>query len=200
MDTRHARSYPQTICVCAALRRAARAATQLYDLVLQPTGLKATQFIALQTIDQAGELPQWKFARQYSVAVETLSRRLAVLRRMGLVSVETGPNHGERIYRLTDQGRLSLTRATPYWERAQERLQRTLGNNKIQVLLQLCESTEAATHQAEQLRTKNVAVPLSTRNESAEGKRITSRSIAALSAVPRSDATQAPAKSLLRTA
>ncbi len=155
-------------CACAALRSAARAATLLYDLVLQPTGLKATQFIALQAIEQAGELPQWRFARQHAVAVETLSRRFAVLRRRGLVSVRTGSNHGERVYSLTEQGRLTLAQAIPYWERAQERLRTTLGEGEFQALLHICEHTVSATQEAEQLRTKNAAVPLSTPRERPE--------------------------------
>jgi hypothetical protein len=45
-------------CACAALRRAARATSQFYDLVLQPSGWKATQFFALKSICEAGEVAQ----------------------------------------------------------------------------------------------------------------------------------------------
>jgi DNA-binding MarR family transcriptional regulator len=144
-------------CACAALRRAARSATQLYDLVLQPSGLKATQFIALWNIHHSGELEQWRFARQHAVAVETLSRRLAVLRRKGLVSSRIGKNHGERIYSLTDQGREALRLAMPYWERAQTRLKQTLGDADFSLLLQLCENAVTAAQQAERLRAHNSA-------------------------------------------
>jgi len=143
-------------CVCSALRSAARSATQFYDLVLQPVGLKATQFIALKTIEEAGELQQWKFARQHAIAVETLSRRLAVLRRRGLVSVRTGGNHGERIYTLTEKGRQVLEEALPYWERAERRLSQTMGDSELRLLVRLCESTVAAARQAEQLRAVNI--------------------------------------------
>ena len=34
-------------CMCASLRRAARALTQLYDDALRPLGLRATQFTVL---------------------------------------------------------------------------------------------------------------------------------------------------------
>jgi DNA-binding MarR family transcriptional regulator len=159
--------------------------------VLQPTGLKATQFIALQTIEQAGELPQWQFARQHAVAVETLSRRLAVLRRRGLVSVRTGRNHCERIYRLTEEGKMALARAMPYWERAQERLRRTLGDDETQMLLRLCENTVAATQEAEELRTSN---------GNSEAVRITSRSSVTLSALPASTTIPKTSKSLMRAA
>jgi DNA-binding MarR family transcriptional regulator len=156
MSTNAAAKTPDLTCVCSTLRSAARSATQFYDLVLQPVGLKATQFIALKTIEEAGELQQWKFARQHAIAVETLSRRLAVLRRRGLVSVRTGGNHGERIYTLTEKGRQILKEALPYWERAERRLSQTMGDSELRLLVQLCESTIAAARQAEQLRSVNI--------------------------------------------
>jgi DNA-binding MarR family transcriptional regulator len=200
MDTQIASTSSENFSVCGALRSAARAATQLFDLVLQPTGLKATQFIMLHAIERDGELPQWRLARQHAVAVETLSRRLAVLRRKGLVCVRTGRNHGEHIYSLTAQGRLALTRAVPFWNRAQERLRRTLGHDEIQVLMRICEKTVAATQEAEQLRTKNAVVPVSTEQGDSEAEHVTLRSAAAGSAVPRSGATLESAKSLPQTA
>lgn len=142
--------------VCSALRSAARSTTQFYDLVLQPVGLKATQFIALRTIEYAGELQQWKFARDHAIAVETLSRRLAVLRRRGLVSMRTGNNHGERIYSLTEAGRRTLIEAAPYWERAERRLSQTLGDHDLQQLIRLCGVTVDAARQAEELRAVNI--------------------------------------------
>jgi len=200
MDTRIPDCDLEDSCLCAALRSAARAATQLYDLVLQPTGLKATQFIMLRTIEQAGELPQWKYAREHAIAVETLSRRLAVLRKKGLVVAVTGRNHNERIYRLTEQGRAALARAIPYWARAQQRLQQSLGRREVAVLVDVCERTVAATLKAELLRAKNVALSLSAEAGLPETEQATSRSPAAGSAPPHSDVTQGSAKSMLRTA
>lgn len=143
------------LCACATLRKAARSVTQLYDLVLQPSGLKLTQFHALRSIHEAGELAQWKFARQHAVAVETLSRRLAALRRRGFVSVRIGGNHGERIYVLTETGKDAYFKALPYWERAQKRFRQSLGTANAQLLLQLCELSVQAAQQAEQLRAPN---------------------------------------------
>lgn len=198
MDTRIGSSSAEQLCVCAALRRAARSATQLYDLVLQPSGLKATQFMALQTIAKAGELPQWQFARQHAVAVETLSRRLAVLRRRGLLTVRTGGNHGERIYSLTAQGRVALARATPYWERAQDRLRTTLGDSELKALLEICEDAVTAAQQAEQLRARNASGRLS--RVATDSELSICHSAAVVSAAPHSGATAGPAGSLPRTA
>jgi DNA-binding MarR family transcriptional regulator len=155
MNAQTANDPIERLCACTALRRAARSATQLYDLVLQPTGLKATQFIALKNIAEAGELEQWRFAKQQALAVETLSRRLAVLRKKGLVAARVGGNHGERIYSLTELGKETLAKATPHWERAQRRLTATLGAPELRLLLRLCDLTVDAAHEAEQMRASN---------------------------------------------
>lgn len=148
-------------CLCGVLREAARSAAQLYDLVLEPTGLKATQFFILKVIAEAGEIAQWKFSREHAVAVETLTRRFAALRRRKLIAVRTGRNHGEQIYTLTPEGLEAFTRALPYWERAQTRLRQTLGRPQSRLLLQLCQRTVEAAQHAQQLRTMNGAAALS---------------------------------------
>jgi DNA-binding MarR family transcriptional regulator len=140
---------------CAALRAASRAVSQLYDLVLAPTDLKSTQFIALQAIGESGEIAQWQFARDRAVAVETLSRRFSGLRQKGYIQVRTGQRHGERIYSLTDKGRQALNDATPFWERAQERLRKVLGDKDWQATLETLHRIRAAALQAEELRIDN---------------------------------------------
>ncbi len=140
---------------CAALRRASRCVTQLYDLVLSPCGLKATQFVALRAIEQAGEIAQFQFARQHCVAVETLSRRFGGLRRKGLLKVRTGSRHGEQIYSLTEQGKKVLEEASPYWERAQERLKASLTPADWEQIFDMADRVSKAALNAETLRTRN---------------------------------------------
>lgn len=143
------------VCACGDLRRATRAVTQLYDLVLAPVGIKVTQFIALKTIYEAGEIAQCDYAREYEISIETLSRRLGSLRRKGLIEMHRGERHGERVYRLTETGRELLLRAMPYWERAQYRLRAKLGEDHWKALFQICESASRAAKEAEQLRARN---------------------------------------------
>ncbi len=143
------------LCLCGTLRQAARAVTQLYDLVLAPAGLKSTQFLALMIIDEAGEIAQYQFARKYAVAVETLSRRLGSLRRKGLVKVRTGEKHNEQIYSLTAAGRDALNRAHPFWELAQSRLQIAMGEANCGALLELCGQVPGTAALAQGLRICN---------------------------------------------
>lgn len=142
-------------CACAAMRRSSRAVTQLYDLVLAPTGLKATQFIALKVIHDAGEIAQYEYAREYAVSVETLSRRLGSLRTKGLVEVRTGQRHGERIYTLSEKGQKVFTDAWPHWSRAQDRLKTALGESDWELLLRLSDRVAKAAAEAETLRVAN---------------------------------------------
>jgi DNA-binding MarR family transcriptional regulator len=142
-------------CACGTLRRASRAVTQLYDLVLVPTGLKATQFLMLKTLFEAGEIAQCDFAREHTIAIETLSRRFSSLREKGLIELRIGPQHNERIYRLTPLGRQRFDDAAPYWALAQQRLRQTLGEADWKVLLGLPHRICKAALAAEQARTRN---------------------------------------------
>jgi len=146
---------------CAALRRASRAISHLYDLVLAPTGLKATQFIILDAIAQRGEVAQWRLADEYGISDDTLSRRLALLRRKGYISQRIGCEHpGERLYRLTDLGLQRVQETIPYWQRAEDRLRRAIGSSADwNVLLNTADRICAAAQAAETDRFANT-VPI----------------------------------------
>ena len=147
-DLRH------TNCACVNIRRASRAICHLYDLVLGPTQLKATQFTILRTIDEAGEIAHCDLATDIAASVETLSRRLASARKCGWVRMQVGKN-GRRLYRLTPKGKRVLDEALPYWERAQLRLRRTLGESDWQIVANFTERLTSAAIRAEAMRFSN---------------------------------------------
>ena len=147
-----------TSCACAGARRVGRAVTHLYDQVLVPTGLKATQFMILRAIAEAGEIAHCDLAAELSASVETLSRRLASARQSGLVRVHSG-EHNRRLYSLTPRGRQVLEQATPYWEKAQVRLQRVLGETDWWLLLGFSQRLADAAAEAEALHLPNGIAP-----------------------------------------
>ena len=149
----------RTRCACTTIRGASRAITQLYDLVLAPTGLRATQFVILAAIGREGEIAQCRLANDYAVSVETLSRRLASLRRKGLVHVNDGFPHHQHIYTLTASGREELERAIPHWNRAQARLRATVGEADLKLLFDICERLVAGARHAQVIRMRNCAPP-----------------------------------------
>jgi DNA-binding MarR family transcriptional regulator len=148
----HAKS--DSVCACASLRRASRAVCHLYDLVLAPTGLKATQFIILNAISEANAVAHCDLARLFAASEETFSRRLASARRSGWVRMMVDPRR-RRVYSLTEEGRGVLDRATPYWERAQDRMRRELGELDWGVLGGFADRVTQAAIRAEMTPSRN---------------------------------------------
>lgn len=146
--------FPASVCACASLRRANRAVSHLYDLVLAPTKLKATQYIFLHAIAQAGEIAHCDLARYFTASEETFSRRLASARAAGWVRMKLG-QRSRRVYSLTEEGRRVLELATPYWERAQERMRRELGELEWAMLSDFAERVTQSAIRAERAPLRN---------------------------------------------
>ena len=72
-----------TLCACRNVRRAARAVTGLYDRILAPTGLRATQVTLLVALEKAGPIPFTRLAGVLGMDRTTLTRNLEPLRRAG---------------------------------------------------------------------------------------------------------------------
>lgn len=141
-------------CGCANLRRASRAVCHLYDLVLAPTRLKATQFTVLNVIAEAGEIAHCDLARHMAASEETFSRRLASARKAGWVRMKVGERR-RRVYTLTERGAQVLEQARPYWERAQDRLRRELGEADWNLLGAYTERLTQAARRAELAPVRN---------------------------------------------
>lgn len=139
-----------------ALRRANRAVTHLYDSILSPTGVKATQVAILQRIRQHGEIAQWQLADTFGVSDESLSRRLATLRSAGLVVHRiSNHNHKERIYQLTSAGSQKCEEVLRCWRRAEDRLRKTIGNDRWNLFLEIIGELDEKARAAESLRCAN---------------------------------------------
>ena len=74
---------PDLPCLCANLRRASRALTQIYEDALRPVGLRASQFTILQMLSIAGEVTQGQMAHLLAMDSTTLTRTLAIMLREG---------------------------------------------------------------------------------------------------------------------
>lgn len=147
-------AFSGSICACASLRRANRAVCHLYDMVLAPTGLKSTQFIILRAILEAGEIAHCDLARSFVASQETFSRRLGSARKSGWLEMRVD-ERSRRMYRLTDRGCQLVALATPYWERAQSRMARELGENDWCALSLFAERITRAAIRAEVAKTAN---------------------------------------------
>jgi DNA-binding MarR family transcriptional regulator len=106
-------------CGSFNLRKATRVVTQLYDDILQPTGLRSTQVVLLVALAAAGEMSMSYMARELIMSPSTLSRTLIPLERDGLIAITPSGKRG-KLVRLTPAGESALTNAVPYWQKAQE--------------------------------------------------------------------------------
>src|SRR3984893_9419449 len=115
-------------CACQNLRRLTRVVTRIYDQELRKAGLEITQFGLLTALAKTGEANQKQLSAGFAMDSTTLTRTLGVLRRQGWVRVRRGKDRRERLFRLTQGGKRQLAEAQRYWERAERRLRRELGD------------------------------------------------------------------------
>ncbi|MFQ5984413.1 MAG: MarR family winged helix-turn-helix transcriptional regulator [Alphaproteobacteria bacterium] len=132
-------------CACFNFRKAARSVTQLFDGVLQPSGLQATQLSVLVALRLAGSATMTRLARELVMDRTTLTRNLKPLEREGLVEIASGKDRRVRLVRLTPKGRWSLRQALPLWEKAQARVVARLGSRRWRTLLDEISAAVAAT-------------------------------------------------------
>jgi DNA-binding MarR family transcriptional regulator len=117
-------------CMCANLRRAARVVTQIYEDELRPSGIRMSQFTLLQSLSYVPGISQKKLARLLEFDSTTLTRTLAGLRRKGWLVTEAGADRREVRLSLSAAGMKEYKRGLPYWQAAQKRLRRELGETK----------------------------------------------------------------------
>ena len=125
----------EATCACSNVRKAARAVTQLFDEVLQPTGLRSTQFPLLVAVALRGEAPVTQLSRELVMDRTTLARNLKPLESQGLLTINAGTDRRKHLVRLTERGRQALATALPYWEQAQDRVVTYLGQPQWHTLL-----------------------------------------------------------------
>jgi DNA-binding MarR family transcriptional regulator len=110
-------------CVCGVLRRASRASTQMYDRMLEPSGVTAAQFSLLAALYYTRSMPIKKLAQRLVMDRTTLSRNLAPLQRRKLVESTEDPGDLRiRKVSLTAAGLEVLISALAYWQEAQEKM------------------------------------------------------------------------------
>lgn len=122
-------------CACFNIRKASRAITQLYDEILKPSKLLATQFTLLVGISVASSATITRLAQELVMDRTTLTRNLKPLERQKLIRIEPGQDQRTRIVTLTVKGYEALAQAIPYWEQAQACVVEGLGQPRWRNLL-----------------------------------------------------------------
>jgi DNA-binding MarR family transcriptional regulator len=115
-------------CNNATLRKAARRLGKLYDSVLEPSGLKATQCSLLTQIYDLGNPTMADLARSLLMDLSATRHSLGPLIRDGLVLVRVDAKD-RRVKRvlLTRAGLAKFKEVNKLWRKAQHRFERAFG-------------------------------------------------------------------------
>jgi DNA-binding MarR family transcriptional regulator len=132
-------------CNCLAIRQAARHVTQLYDQLLAPVGLRATQFAILSHLRRSGPMTINAVAAALVMDRTTLGRNILPLQRDGLIEVVASPSdRRRRELRLTEFGVEKQRRAVECWAVAQQRFDQVFGGERAVELRSLLREVVAS--------------------------------------------------------
>ena len=129
------------VCVNYNLRKASRAVNQVFDTILRPTGLRASQFAVLVALTQTDTVTITRLARWLVMDRTTLSRNLRPLAARGYLAVAPGADRREQEVRITPRGKEALLNAYPCWEKAQANISDGLGPTMWKQLLEALAAT-----------------------------------------------------------
>jgi DNA-binding MarR family transcriptional regulator len=93
--------------------------TQLYDHLLAPLGLRATQYSLLVEVERLGPISLIPLAEAMVMDRATLGHNIRPLERDGYLALSVGRDQRSRKVSLTEPGRQILAEAGPLWRRAQ---------------------------------------------------------------------------------
>jgi DNA-binding MarR family transcriptional regulator len=130
----HALPQERELCACTTLRELARRATAMYDDVLEPEGLKITQYGVLARLDRLVHCNLGELAEVCNLDVTSLSRALRPLIANGWVKSGRGKDDRTKRYELTAQGKHVLRKAFALWNKAQSRLHKVIAPEHIRAL------------------------------------------------------------------
>jgi DNA-binding MarR family transcriptional regulator len=114
-------------CGSFNLRKTARAVTRLYDMALQKSGMRSTQFAILVGIAKDQPVSIGALANTLVMDSTTLTRSLGLLQKDGLVTLSDRAAMRQRFLTITAKGKRALARSLPAWRKAQEQFVATVG-------------------------------------------------------------------------
>lgn len=121
-------------CGFANTRMLARVVTSFYDEALRPCEMRASQLALLWAIAACEPVDITRLSEVTATDQTTLSRTIDKLRRSGLVDAEADEDRRVRLMRLSTAGRHRFAEAMPYWDAAQQEIERWLSLTTLEKL------------------------------------------------------------------
>jgi DNA-binding MarR family transcriptional regulator len=115
-------------CGSFNFRRTARAVTRLYDMALQESGIRSTQFSILVGIAKNQPVSIGALADVLIIDRTTLTRSLRLLQEERLIVISNRAAMRQRFLTITAKGEHTLARSLPAWRKAHARFVATVGS------------------------------------------------------------------------
>ncbi|AOZ03226.1 MarR family transcriptional regulator [Cupriavidus sp. USMAHM13] len=123
------------VCNGAALRKATRRISQLYDAALAPCGLSVSQRSVLLHIARGGSPTMTELAHAMVLDRSALARNIQPLERDGYLVQRRDEEDGRsRRVELTAAGRAKLAESNRLWRGAQDRFETVYGSERAAAL------------------------------------------------------------------
>ncbi|MDM0111924.1 MarR family winged helix-turn-helix transcriptional regulator [Variovorax sp. J22R133] len=130
-------------CTNFKLRRLMRQVARHYDAEVAHSGLKTTQYSLLTHVLHLGPIRPVDLAKAMSIEASTLTRNLKPMVDAGWLTLGEGADARSRLVAITDAGRQKRSQAQLDWRRAQEKLNETLGLERVVALHALLDESLA---------------------------------------------------------
>jgi DNA-binding MarR family transcriptional regulator len=130
-------------CTNFKIRKLMRQVSQHYDAELGKTGLKTTQYSLLTHVVKLGPIRPGELAQAMRLDASTLTRNLKPLVDAGWLSVDRGLDERSRSITVTDAGRAKRDEARHHWRTAQDKINQTLGIERVLALHRLIDDSLA---------------------------------------------------------
>jgi DNA-binding MarR family transcriptional regulator len=114
---------------CASLnfRRTSRMVTRMYDIAMQESGVRSTQFALLVGIAKLQPVTMGALAQVLMLDRSTLTRSLRLLEKERLIEISKRAAMRQRFLKLTPSGEKALQRSLPLWRAAHARFVEAVG-------------------------------------------------------------------------
>lgn len=130
-------------CTNFKIRQLMRQVSQHYDAELGKAGLKTTQYSLLSHVLKLEPVRPGELAQAMRLDASTLTRNLKPLVGAGWLSVEPGSDDRSRNIVITDAGRAKRDDAQAHWKNAQDKINQTLGIERVLALHALIDESLA---------------------------------------------------------
>jgi DNA-binding MarR family transcriptional regulator len=101
----------------------------MYDLALEETGIRSTQFTILVAIRKHQPVSIGTLGDILILDRTTLTRSLRLLKNAGLIAISDRSTRRQRFLTLTSKGGRTLARSLPEWRKVHERFVATVGSH-----------------------------------------------------------------------